>query len=124
MVCFRAAEGRAWSVHLKCVQKAFYLLWPSSYVEPQCLPRDLLRLRADACHSEGASPEETGLLSHQLLLHSLFLISQGAPRGCCLDCQHSISSSFYIVFNSHMLSLSSMLILESIKALSLFSFLS
>lgn len=30
-----------------------YMLWPSLYEKPQRLPPDLLRLRADTCHSEG-----------------------------------------------------------------------
>lgn len=36
----------------------------------------------------------TSLLSHQLLSCSLFLISQEAPEGRCLDCHCSISLSF------------------------------
>lgn len=51
---------------------------------------------------------KTSLLSHTFLSRSLFLISQGTPRGRCLGSRRSITPSFHTVFYSHMLSLPSL----------------
>lgn len=87
--CSRHTEGRSWSVHLKCPNCSYVL-----NLKPQRLPRDLLRLREPTPVTQRQCGGVTNLLSHQLLSCSLFLISQEAPRGCCLDCHCSAPLSF------------------------------
>lgn len=110
---FRVTEGRTSKMYSNC----FHMPWPS---KATALPYDQPQLRVDTCHSEGVqrgtAPVETGLLSHQLLSCSLFLISQEALRGRCLDCHHSTSLYFHTVVNSHMLSFPSLSTFISVKA--------
>lgn len=119
---FRVAEGRTFSVHLKCVQTVPTCCGPSLYVKPQPLLCDSvmtetvhLSLRRSV-EGGGGGPMETSLFSHQLLSCSLFLISQEAPRGRCLDCHHPAPLSFHTVFNSDMLSLPPLSVFISINA--------
>lgn len=101
---FRTTEGRTWSVHQNVSKVSLHAVALSSCkatvsaVRPAATESGQLSLRGSQTL---AAPMETSLLSHQLLSCSLFLISQEAPRGRCLDCHRSISLSSHTVFNSH-----------------------
>lgn len=100
---FRTTKGRTWSVHQNVSLHAVALFSCKatvSAVQPAATESGQLSLRGSQTL---AAPMETSLLSHQLLSCSLFLISQEAPRGRCLDCHRSISLSSHTVFNSHKL---------------------
>lgn len=94
---FRVTEGRAWSVHQNIFKVFLHAVALSSCkatasaVRPATTESGQLSLRGS---QTVAAPMETSLLSHQLLSCSLFLISQEAPRGRCLDCHRSISLIF------------------------------
>lgn len=103
---FWTTEGRTWSVHPNVSKVSLHAVALSSCkatvsaVRPAATESGQLSLRGSQTL---AAPMETSLLSHQLLSCSLFLISQEAPRGRCLDCHRSISLSSHTVFNSHKL---------------------
>ncbi len=78
-----------------------------------------LRGSADGGCSNGNKP----LVKPTVVMFTL-LISQEAPRDCCLDCHHSISLSFHTVINSHMLSFPSLSVFVSVEAHTHLMFLS